>query len=124
MPGRRPAMTTTIEFEQQKLCGTIGYDPETGLPREAFFSARAKSGTLLDGLLYDAGVLLSLALQYGTPATALGKSVARLEDGSPASPVGELIDAIVTEVEAATSEHSHSEGATDTDVPVKEGQAE
>ena len=36
----------------------------------------------------DEGVLLSLALQYGTPATALAKSVARLEDGSPASPVG------------------------------------
>ena len=103
MPNRRPAMTTTIEFEQQKLCGTIGYDPETGLPREAFFSARAKSGTLLEGLLYDAGVLLSLALQYGTPATALAKSVARLEDGSPASPVGELIDVIVKEVETATN---------------------
>ena len=57
-------------------------------------------------------------------ARALAKSVARLEDGSPASPVGELIDVIVTEVEAATSEHSRSEGATDTDVPVKEGRAE
>ncbi|SVB48953.1 uncharacterized protein METZ01_LOCUS201807, partial [marine metagenome] len=32
-------------------------------------------------------------------ARALAKSVARLEDGKPASPVGELIDAIVKEVE-------------------------
>ena len=70
------------------------------------------------------GVVTNLVWLYGTPATALAKSVTRFEDGSPASPVGELIDAIVTEVEAATSEHSHSEGATDTDVPVKEGQAE
>ena len=92
MPNRRPTATWNIEFEQQKLTGTIGYDPETGIPREAFFSTRAKAGTLLDGLLYDAGVLLSLALQYGTPATALAKSVARLEDGSTASHVGELID--------------------------------
>ena len=38
--------------------------------------------------------------------------------------VGELIDAIVKEVEAATSDQSHSEGATDTDVPAKEGQVE
>jgi len=48
-------------------------------------------------------VLLSLALQYGTPATALAKSVSHLEDGSAASPLGEWIDAIVKEVEAATS---------------------
>ena len=120
LPNRRPAMTTTIEFEQQKLCGTIGYDPETGLPREAFFSTRAKSGTLMDGLLYDAGVLLSLALQYGTPATALAKSVARLEDGKPASQVGELIDVIVKEVEA--SHQPNSQGATDADVQTEEGQ--
>ena len=68
MPNRRPAITTTIEIEQQKLTASIGYDPSTGLPREAFFSARSKSGTLLDGMLYDAGVLLSIALQYGTPS--------------------------------------------------------
>ncbi len=122
MPNRRPAITTTIEIEQQKLTASIGYDPSTGLPREAFFSARSKSGTLLDGMLYDAGVLLSIALQYGTPATALAKSVARLEDGSPASPVGELIDVIVKEVEAANQ--SNSQGATDADVQAEEGQAE
>ena len=68
--------------------------------------------------------MTNLVWLYGTPATALAKSVTRFEDGSPASPVGELIDAIVTEVEAATSGQSHSEGATDTDVPAKEGQAE
>ena len=101
--------------------GSLGYDPQTGLPREAFFSTRAKAGTLLDGLLYDADVLLSLALQYGTPATALTKSVARLEDGSPASPVGELNDDIVKEVDAANQ--SNSQGATDADVQAGEGQA-
>ena len=121
MPNRRPTATWNIEFEQQKLTGTIGYDPETGRPREAFFSTRAKAGTLLDGLLYGAGVLLSLALQYGTPATALAKSVARLEDGKPASPVGELIDVIVKDVE--TANQSNSQGAADADVPAEEGQA-
>ena len=75
----------------------------------------------MDGLLPDAGVLLSLALQYGTPATALAKSVARLKDGKPASPVGELIDVIVKEVKAANQ--SDSQGATDADVQAEEGQA-
>ena len=65
--------------------------------------------------------MLSLALQYGAPATSLAKSIARLEDGSPASPVGELIDVIVKEVEAANQ--SNSQGATDADVQTEEGQA-
>ena len=78
----------------------------------------------MDSLLHYADVLLSLAFQYGTPATALAKSTARLEDGSPASPVGELIDVIVKEVEAANQ--SNSQGAADADVqaekdPAKEG---
>ena len=36
----------------------------------------SKMANLVVGLLYDASVLLSLALQYGTLATALAKSVA------------------------------------------------
>ena len=64
---------------------------------------------------------MSLALQYGIPATALAKSVARLEDGKPASPVGELSDAIVKEVE--TANQSNSQGSTDTDVQAEESQA-
>ena len=55
------------------------------------------------------------------PATALAKSVARLEDGSPASPVGELIDVIAKEVEA--SHQPNSQDAADADVPAEEGQA-
>ena len=66
-------------------------------------------------------ILLSLALQYGTPATALAKSVARLEDGSPASPVGELIDVIVKEVE--TANQSNSQGSADTDLQAEADQA-
>ena len=55
------------------------------------------------------------------PLPALAKSVARLEDGKPASPVGELIDVIVKEVEA--SNKSNSQGAEDADVQAEEGQA-
>ena len=46
---------------------------------------------------------------------------ARLEGGSPASPVGELIDVIVKEVEA--SNKSNSQGAADADVQAEEDQA-
>ena len=65
--------------------------------------------------------IMSPVLRYGTPATALAKSAARLEDGSPASPVGELIDVIVKEVEAA--HQSNSQGATDADVQAEKDQA-
>ena len=51
----------------------------------------------------------------------LAKSAARLDDGKPASPVGELINAIVKEVEAANQ--SNSQGATDSGVQAEEGQA-
>ena len=47
-------------------------------------------------------------------------SVARLEDGSPASPVGELMDVIVKEVE--TANQSNSQGAINADVRAEEGQ--
>ena len=71
-----------------ELNSTISYSPVTGLPREAIFSGRVRSGTILDGPLYDAGLLLSLTLLYGTPATALAKSANRLIDDSAVSPVG------------------------------------
>ena len=102
---------------------TICYHPNTGLPREAFFGTRAKAGPLLGGLLYDAGVLLSLALQFGTSGTALAKSVAHLEDSSAASPVGELIDAIVKEVDAATSDQPNNASTEDADVRAEACQA-
>ena len=59
------------------------------------------------------------SLNSQSPATALAKSVARLEDGSPANPVGELIDVIVKEVEAANK--SNSQGAKNEDVSSKAG---
>jgi len=60
----------------------------------------------MDWLLFDAGVLLSLALQHDTSAKALAKSVARLDGGSPASPVGKLVDVIVKDVEVAHQSNS------------------
>ena len=71
--------------------------------------------------MHDAGALLSRALHHGTLATALAKSVARLEDGLPACPVGELIDVIDKEVE--TSNQPNSQGDVDADVQAEKGQA-
>ena len=60
-------------------------------------------------------------IPFALSSPKVAKSVARLEDGSPASPVGELIDVIVKEVEA--SNQSNSQGATDADVQAEKDQA-
>lgn len=89
LPNRRPCETFTVhdphgsEFEV-----SVGYDPATDEVGEVFFSGRGKSGATYDGLLFDAGVLLSIAIQHGTPVASLAASSAKLADGSPASIVG------------------------------------
>ncbi len=78
---RRPSHTETLRVHGQVFTATVGFDPESGQPRELFLTA-GKEGSLLNAMLADAAVV-SVALQSGVPAAALAKSVGRL----PASPV-------------------------------------
>ncbi len=82
LPNRRPSHTETLEVAGQVFTATVGFDPENGRPRELFLTA-GKEGSMLNALLADAAVVISVALQSGVPAAALAKSVGRL----PASPV-------------------------------------
>ena len=84
---------------------TVGFNPESGQPRELFLTA-GKEGSMLNALLADAAVVISVALQHGVPAAALAKSVGRLPAGPvapadldhapvqnvPASPIGAALD--------------------------------
>lgn len=45
-------------------------------------------------LARDSAVLLSLALQHGTPISTMQKAITRNADGTPAGPVGALLDII------------------------------
>ena len=81
LPNRRPAVTETLEVEGQRVEVTIGFAPETGAVREMFLAA-GKTGSTLDGLLADAAVAISVALQHDVPPAALAKSVGRLPNGS------------------------------------------
>ncbi len=83
----------------------IGFDPKTGRPRELFLAA-GKEGSLLNAMLADAAVVVSVALQHDVPAEALARSVGRLPAGMvtpadldqaqaeklPASPIGGALD--------------------------------
>ena len=105
LPNRRPSHTETLEIGGQTFTASVGFDPETGQPRELFLTA-GKEGSMLNALLADAAVVVSIALQHGVPAVALAKSIGRLPAGPvapveldhvpgqkvPASPIGAALD--------------------------------
>ena len=65
LPNRRLSEQFKIETASQRLICTIGFDVTAGKMVEIFFTDRSKTGSGLDSMLYDTGVLLSMALQYG-----------------------------------------------------------
>ncbi len=85
LPNRRPSHTEALEVAGQVFTATVGFDPKSARPRELFLTA-GKEGSLLNALLADAAVVISVALQSGVPAAALAKSVGRLPAG-PVAPV-------------------------------------
>ncbi len=105
LPNRRTSHTEALEVAGQSFTATVGFDPESGQPRELFLTA-GKEGSMLNAMLADAAVVISVALQHGVPAAALAKSVGRLPAGPvapasldhapgqkvPASPIGAALD--------------------------------
>ncbi len=105
LPNRRPSHTETLEVAGQTFTATVGFDPKTDRPCEVFLTA-GKEGSLINAMLADAAVVISVALQHGTSARALAKSVGRLPEGRmtpadldgerparlPASPIGAALD--------------------------------
>ncbi len=108
LPNRRPSHTETLQVDGQVFTATVGFDPENDQPRELFLMA-GKEGSLLNALLADAAVVISVALQHGVPGEALARSVGRLPAGPvtpaeldhaperkvPASPIGAALDLVV-----------------------------
>ena len=113
LPNRRPSRVETVEVAGQTFTATVGFDPETDRPCEVFLTA-GKEGSLINAMLADAAVVISVALQHGIPAQSLAKSIGRLPEGPvtpadldqgkpgrlPASPIGAALD-LVTSLEHA-----------------------
>ncbi len=107
LPNRRPAHTETLLIDGQASTATVGFDPESGQPRELFLTA-GKEGSLLNAMLADAAVVISIALQHDILAVVLAKSIGRLPAGPvtpanleglrpgrvPASPIGAALDLV------------------------------
>ncbi len=106
LPNRRQCHTEALEIAGQAFTATVGFD-ECDQPRELFLTA-GKEGSLLNAMLADAAVVISIALQHGIPAAALAKSIGRLPIGPvvpadlegprpgrvPASPIGAALDLV------------------------------
>ena len=90
-PNRRPSITHKLQSAHGKTYVTIGYSLETMQPCEVFISG-PKAGSDLQSLLDDAGVLLSLALQYDVPYKQLLHSLHSGREEGAASLLGKVVE--------------------------------
>ena len=91
LPNRRRAVTFDIETGAGAYSVGIGLYDDDRLG-EVFISG-SKTGSDMDGLLADVGVLLSRSLQHGDSVEALARGMSRLGDGTtPASVIGAVLD--------------------------------
>lgn len=103
LPDRRPNVTTERQWGVHIITVTVGFDPATGDPRECF--ANVKKGGDLQAMVADACVAISIALQSGTGAAELAKSMSRVPDymnGAEATAPGSVMGTILEAVLSAT----------------------
>jgi len=94
LPRRRPAETFNLRFWNQSFSVTIGFYPD-GTPGEVFIDG-GKTGQDIQSTARDAAVVLSLALQHGTPIETIRHAVTRSGSGEAASILGATVDRLAT----------------------------
>ena len=92
LPARRQCLTWTFHHGGFDYEATVGVYPDATVGE--VFLGTGKAGTDLDIATRDSAVGVSLALQYGCPVDVLRGAFLRNEDGSPAGPLGKLLDDI------------------------------
>ena len=92
LPTRRPNQTFELIHDNTKFAVTIGYDLATKEAREVFTHG-AKVGSMMDAILDDSCILLSVALQNGIKASSLTESMGyHGVNSEPSSIVGRLVN--------------------------------
>ena len=92
LPQRRAAETFDLRFWNQSFTVTVGFYPD-GTPGEVFIDG-GKTGQDIQSIARDAAVVLSLALQHGTPIEAIRHAVTRSGSGEAASILGAIVDVL------------------------------
>lgn len=94
LPNRRSC--ETYEFERDGLNYTVSYGRAhaNGPIRELFINA-GKSGANIESLMCDVSTAISVGLQNGATPQEYAHSITRDPDGSPASPIGQILDDMV-----------------------------
>ena len=90
LPQRRATETFGMRFWGQPFTVTVGFFPD-GTPGEVFIDG-GKSGQDVQNTARDAAVVLSLALQHGTPIETIRHAVTRSGSGEAASILGATVD--------------------------------
>ena len=94
LPQRRASETFDLRFWNQPFTVTVGCYAD-GAPGEVFIDG-GKTGQDIQSTARDAAVVLSLALQHGTPIEAIRHAVTRNGSGEAASILGATVDRLAT----------------------------
>jgi hypothetical protein len=94
LPNRRASTTFNIEVAGLKYKATVSYFPNGELAE--LFVSNHKAGNASDVAARDAGILVSLCLQYGCPAKIIAHALSRNTDGSASGVIGAVLDKVLT----------------------------
>jgi hypothetical protein len=92
LPQRRLAETFDVEIAGLRYKATVGYFADR-TPAELFVSNH-KSGNASDVAARDAGILVSLCLQFGVPIATIRHAISRNGDGTASGVIGAVLDKI------------------------------
>ena len=90
LPQRRRSETFYMLHGTHKFMVTVGYYDNNEIGE--VFVGGAKAGSEMDALCRDAAIVLSLALQHGTPLDLIQGAITREADGTPSTIIGAVVD--------------------------------
>ena len=93
LPNRRPSEVVEFDHDGIRYRGSVSWGLPGCEPREVFLDG-GRVGSAVHGASRDSAVAVSLALQHGAPLQAIRAALTRNEDGSPAGPLGALLDLV------------------------------
>ena len=97
LPNRRDGDLFTFEHNGIVYHGHVSRRLEDGRPLEVFLEG-GKVGSPVQAIARDTAVAASLGLQFGLPLETLRHALTRSDDGTPAGPLGTLLDLIAADM--------------------------